>query len=154
MNYLDLSNKIERLSDSKNSLNEMSNQNTETCATKGGFYFPKTGKCYVQSSFETKNWNEARADCKRNGGDLATIADQDTQAFFGNITRNDVARTWIGAEKISGIWFWADGTPWTEFGNWASGEPSAGGVNILIHENEYWYDARKLQYSCNYLCQY
>ena len=74
LNDLDLSNKIERLSDSKTIPTEMSNQNTEDCATKLGFYFKKTGKCYVQSYIKTKNWTEARTDCKRLGGDLATIA--------------------------------------------------------------------------------
>ena len=119
LNYLDLSNKIEGLSDTKTSTTEVSNQNTEDCATKLGFYFQKTGKCYVQSYIKTKNWTEARTDCKRLGGDLATIGDQDTQDFLVNITRDDVSAFYIGAEKKAGVWTWVDGSTWYGFGNWA-----------------------------------
>ena len=133
----------------------MSNQNTEDCATKLGFYFPKTGKCYVQGYIKTKNWTEARTDCKRLGGDLATIGDQETQDFFMNITRTDVTLTYIGAEKKSGVWSWADGSTWYGFANWAQNEPNAGDdAVVLIHNHTFWYDGLRVEYNCNYLCQY
>ena len=163
LNYLDLSlkieridDKIERLSDSKNSPNVMNNQNTEDCATKLGFYFQKTGKCYVQSYLKTNNWTEARTECKRLGGDLATIGDQSTQDFFLNISRKDVKNTYIGGERKSGVWSWADGTTWYGFANWQTGEPNDGDdVVVLINNSTFWYDGLKVgHYEGNYLCQY
>ena len=157
MNYLDLSNKIEGLSETKTSTTEVSNQNTEDCATKLGFYFPKTGKCYVQSYIKTKNWTEARTDCKRLGGDLATIGDQATEDFFMNITRDDEGGVFIGAEKKAGVWTWVDGSTWYGFGNWALREPASDDVVVMIgykNGNTLWYGLLKERGGVNYLCQY
>ena len=115
-----LSNKIDSLSDSLKHQTEITNntQNQQCCSDKRGFYFSKTGKCYIKRSLTTQNWDDARAECKKNGGDLATITDQATMDFVLQIV-NDIEKEWtkwiwIGAEKNSGIWSWADGTPWTD----------------------------------------
>ena len=122
------------------------------CAQKGGVYFTVTGRCYVQSSTTIANWDDARAECKKNGGDLATIGNQATQDF---VVDNILTRsyTWIGAEKISSVWSWVDGTPWTGFANWASNEPQ--GTNVVVLDSAYqWYDTSKQTSSRYYLCEF
>merc|ERR1712012_494603 len=52
------------------------------CPANGGVSFINTGNCYLESSQATSDWNEARAECQKNGGDLATIDSQATQDFL------------------------------------------------------------------------
>ena len=108
-----------------------------------GSTLKKTGKCYVQSYIKTNNWTEARTDCKRLGGDLATIGDQETQDFLLNITR--VGGIFIGAEKKAGVWTWVDGSTWYGFANWAHNEPASYNVVVIIGiPNTLWYGWEKV----------
>ena len=91
----------------------------------------------------------------KNGGDLASIANQATQDFIvNNIRTTDY--TWIGAESKSNAWSWADGTPWTGFGNWESSQPVAGKQNaIVIYSDNKWKRwGRSGSIYANFLCQY
>ena len=134
-----------------NSLNQKGS--IQYCLENGGSYFAATRNCYVSNSQEQKTWDDAQADCKKNGGDLATVADQATVDFLvGNV--KVTTWTWIGGELKSGVWSWADGTPWTGFENWVS-IPNTGDSNngMLLKSNFEWNTASKAN-SWYYLCQY
>ena len=105
----------------------------------------------MQSSTRIANWDDARAECKKNGGDLASIANQATLDFLVDNIKT-TTYTWIGAEKKSGVWSWADGTPWTEFTNWAAGQPQEN-VVVVINKQFFWYDDPKT-FDHYYLCEY
>ena len=66
--------------------------------------------------------------------------------------------TWIGAGSDAGVWSWADGTPWTRFNNWASGEPGEGPdvAVVITHQDGFkWWNCPKTgKCNANYLCQY
>ena len=123
---LELSSKIDLLRSDMNKIenkNETSNYlNVLKCAERAGVYFSNTGRCYVHTRRVRHTWDNARAECKKNGGDLATISNQATQDFVVNsITHLNLkiedtiqdSNCWIGGERNSGVWSWADGTPWT-----------------------------------------
>ena len=56
--------------------------------------------------------------------------------------------------------FVSDGTPWTIFSNWASGEPAEGPdvAAVITHQDGFqWWDCPKTgdeRCKANYLCQY
>ena len=125
--------------------------NNLNCGDKGGVYFSNTGGCYVLSE-TVLDWYDASREFKKNGGDLATIANQDTHDFLVNNVKIP-ARSWIGAEKNTYVWSWADGTPWTGFNEWYSHQPNnAFGVVSLSKEYK-WFESVKTD-SYYYLCQY
>ena len=142
---LDLSNKIDRLSepDYHNQPKEIQLDLDQKCVLQRGFYFHITGKCYFQKETEM-TWVEARAECLKTGGDLATIANQATQDFFENYFKFD-KNTFIGAQKKMGAWIWVDGSPWVEFETWVTGEPNIKSDNaaVVIGTSKKWYDVPK-----------
>ena len=74
-------------------------------------HFDLTDKCYTLSKVTT-SWDDARKACQGTPGakgDLATVADQETMDFIENSFKS-ISSTWIGGEKISDEWSWADGT--------------------------------------------
>ena len=126
------------------------------CQLSGGAYFSDTGRCYVyyKKDVTTVTWDDARTECKNKGGDLATIANQDTHDFLVSFVNIQNSYCWIGAERNSGVWSWADGTPWTEFVKWQSGEPNnSGDVGVYLSKDYKWIDYSKV-YSTYYLCEF
>ena len=128
---------------------------SSSCVAKGGAYFSTTGKCYRLSSIKTDTWEKARSECKKEGGELATIANQATQSFISNnfeFSENN----WLGGVRKSGVWAWTDGTPWTGFTNWHSGQPDDGDNAVLmIYTGSTWVDWAESDYSsAKILCQY
>ena len=100
-------------------------------------------------------------ECQRRGGDLASIADQDTQEFvednlkFSSWSTQDGGRhdgAWLGGQLRSGNWTWTDGTPWTGFD---LNTQHDGQEYLFIKRNYKWADCSN---TCNgglqYLCQY
>merc|ERR1719471_863026 len=77
----DLSSQIEILSTALQHQTEILTRD-QFCPANGGVSFINTGNCYLESSQATSDWNEARAECQKNGGDLATIDSQATQDFL------------------------------------------------------------------------
>ena len=91
---------------------------------------------------------------ERRFGDLATIADQQTLDFIKNkLVLGD--SHWIGAEKSSGEWRWADGTPWS-FSAWGTVNPNNHGATsrATIYTNYKWYAQINGNHTVNYICQY
>lgn len=111
--------------------------NNLNCGDKGGVYFSNTGGCYVHSE-TVLDWYDASRECKKNGGDLATIANQDTHDFLVNNVKIP-ASSWIGAEWNSGVWYWADGTTWTGFGEWQWPNGGDHNVGVALSTSYIWY---------------
>uniref|UniRef100_A0A3P9N8Z6 C-type lectin domain-containing protein n=1 Tax=Poecilia reticulata TaxID=8081 RepID=A0A3P9N8Z6_POERE len=67
------------------------------------------GSCYLLSE-TSGSWYEGRADCRKRGGDLVVIDDDDEQKFVATLTGWS---TWIGLSdrETEGTWKWVDGTP-------------------------------------------
>ena len=110
------------------------------CSTYGGVYFSKTGKCY-KHYHEKFSWVEARAECKirHENGDLAVISNQDILDFV-KINFNFFDSPWIGVvETRTGEWTWADGTPWTDFGQiiYKDEDPSSN-IQYMLFNYNYW----------------
>ncbi|XP_014834878.1 PREDICTED: CD209 antigen-like protein E [Poecilia mexicana] len=66
------------------------------------------GSCYLLSA-TTGSWYEGRADCRKRGGDLVVIDDDDEQKFVATLTGWSA---WIGLtdQDTEGSWKWVDGT--------------------------------------------
>ena len=116
------------------------------------FHFDLTDRCYLLSK-ETASWDDARKACQGTPGakgDLATVADQQTMDFIEKNLKIS-SNTWIGGEKVSEEWSWADGTAWN-YTNWRSSEPD-NDDGLYLESNHMWYDYPK-SYTLYYICQY
>nr|XP_034985744.1 macrophage mannose receptor 1-like [Zootoca vivipara] len=93
----------------------------------GWLFFDK--KCFQLFGLkeERKSWSDARTACRNLGGNLATIPNKATQAFF--IVHLESASTdpWIGLNDINteNSFLWTDGSG-VYYTNWASGFPDYG----------------------------
>ena len=72
-------------------------------------------------------WQEARKHCQEaspnSGGDLASIPDEDTNAFLQTLSQN-YKKVWVGGHRSDGEeWVWSDGTPW-QFEKWHQDQPN------------------------------
>ena len=97
---------------------------------------PRTNGRFVYHS-EGKTWDEARATCLREGGDLASIhsaaenaeayAAIDKEAHAARQDGTDWPGTWIGLNDRAseGTWVWSDESP-TDFRNFQANEPNQG----------------------------
>ena len=76
-----------------------------------------------------RNWENARRDCLRYGGDLVSIASQSEMSFIHNRSPNSLKHVyWIGLNdrRNESQFVWSDGTPYNAsvYSNWFSGEPN------------------------------
>ena len=80
------------------------------------------GNCYKYTENIFDSWTEARNFCTDNGGDLASIPDEETNDFLLSLISS---RTFIGGvlDSSTGAWSWTDGTLFS-FTKWASHQPS------------------------------
>ena len=82
----------------------------------------KTNYKYIEYKF--KAWRNARKFCTDNGGNLASIPNDETNDFLSSIIRS---RSYIGGIRNiwdpSPKWTWIDGTLF-HFTKWASHQPS------------------------------
>uniref|UniRef100_A0A671UA64 C-type lectin domain-containing protein n=1 Tax=Sparus aurata TaxID=8175 RepID=A0A671UA64_SPAAU len=79
---------------------------------------------YAESSTDTKNWPDSRAECIRRGADLIVIDNKEEQVGF--CTNKKMLRNsfWIGLTdtEIEGTWVWINNV--TEVEYWMDGEPN------------------------------
>ncbi|XP_030597021.1 hepatic lectin-like [Archocentrus centrarchus] len=87
------------------------------------------GKCYYFSTRKSP-WNESRADCRAEGGDLVKIDSREEQSFLRKIIqqkmKGDEDRFWMGLtdSAAEGSWVWVDSSPLNEsLTFWSSNEP-------------------------------
>jgi len=99
------------------------------------------GSCYKFFN-EYHNISVCRNDCKKEGGDLASIHSMEENDFLEGFiklrpkTSNSVWRdTWIAGRisEVNGQFSWGDGTPW-DFSNWDVGEPDRKSEGREHHE--------------------
>ncbi|KAM9024791.1 macrophage mannose receptor 1-like isoform 1-T1 [Ara ararauna] len=96
-------------------------------------------KCYKifgSTEDERVTWHAARTACMNLGGNLATIHNEQVQAFLTFHMKDFVTDTWIGLNDINHEmrFLWTDGTG-VYFTNWAKGFPSG-------HMDLYSYDGQ------------
>ena len=73
------------------------------------------------------SWYDAREKCMEDGGDLLTIeTDAEDKWIISNI-RPHSSLVWMGLNKFSGVWQWADGKS-SSVDNWYTNEPKPGNL--------------------------
>ena len=60
----------------------------------------------------TNNWTEAEAECKREGGHLASVASEEMNAEVLTMMSDDNNPIWLGGKNVSGKWAWSDNSTW------------------------------------------
>ena len=75
---------------------------------------------------EAKTWTEARAQCRAERGDLASVHSRAENEFIRQLSRGD--RLWLGGRRSRSCqacrdFTWSDGTAW-DYDNWDQGEPN------------------------------
>ena len=118
----------------------------------GWHEFEKWNKCYRYFSTRT-SWLKAQTDCRNNGGDLASIDDQDSNDFItGTVAEEVVDQAFIGGRQFAengygaDHWAWIDGkTKFDWNNNWANGNKDWGNENCMSiflgnHEFGKWND--------------
>jgi hypothetical protein len=68
------------------------------------------GHSYLIVNLDGISWEDARAVCKRMGGDLVVINTREEQQFIQKIVGSKNERNfWVGARRTDRGWFWVDG---------------------------------------------
>ncbi len=112
----------------------------------GGGYFNGHYYQFVETSI---TWENAKAECEKMGGYLATIASAEENAYVNSLIGGNYI--WLGGNDIAvdGTWVWLSGGtfPTTNgssiYTNWASGEPNNSGGNqdyLVMYSNGTWDD--------------
>ncbi|XP_041357140.1 adhesion G protein-coupled receptor L4-like isoform X2 [Gigantopelta aegis] len=85
--------------------------------------------CYKFDT-EKKTWDEAKAACQEDGGDLTSIASMAERKKVLSklqkvITSDGLLTWWVGLRRGTGAWTWEDGTEHSDrIVQWAPGEPN------------------------------
>jgi len=92
-------------------------------------------------------WTEAKDDCEKRGGHLATISSKEEQIFIRDllVKQNNKNFYWIGGYYEKGKWQWVTGENF-KFTNWIPGQPDRknGANKISISSSKpYWTDSGK-----------
>ena len=94
---------------------------TSSVCREGEEFFAHNNKCYKLQTTKL-SWSDARKSCQADGGDLASVVDQETNEFIKNLT---VGWTWIGGYRVvddQDVWGWTDGSVWS-YENWHTLQP-------------------------------
>lgn len=111
------------------------------------YWIPYEGHCYYFGT-SSKRQDQARAICKAFGGELADIYNKAENEFILKNFKSG-QRYWIGLQRKSNKYVWANGKQATYF-DWKSGEPDKTGPCVRI-ENKKWRDmtcSRYYRYVC------
>ena len=86
--------------------------------------------CFLIIDIPSLEWNDARRNCQKLGGDLAKITSAAGNQFICNLIFNQTKTTTLGAwlglhRKADTKFYWADGSPLTGYTAWSSGEPNS-----------------------------
>ena len=114
--------------------------------------FAHSGKCY--KFFDEKlSWDEAEHKCNSEWGNLASVPDEETNAFLDSLAPK---RGFIGGYlRSDGTWAWSDGSPWI-FTKWRAGEPNnhGGEEDVIELIGSAWFDVpANHPYDRGYICQ-
>ncbi|XP_062297513.1 macrophage mannose receptor 1 [Scomber scombrus] len=114
----------------KRSSNFVNTTMAPTTMPKGGCapeWIPFNGKCYkIVTGNDKKTWQQARAYCINQGGNLVSIVGENEQAFLITQMLNYNEDLWIGMNDIN----WEMHFVWTDgrgigYTNWAKGHPTS-----------------------------
>jgi hypothetical protein len=113
---------------------------------------PKTGICYAVGT-KLLTWEEARAVCRRNYGELTSINSRSEEDFLFDLMRyhNTEFVFWTGGYyfKSNNQVYWSDRSRWTAYARWHDGFKLNG--NCLLVTSKGWLleDCRfKLPFVC------
>jgi len=137
------------------------------CPNGWTYFESKCYKAFFGSSIIT--WMDAQKSCREQGGDLAVIHDEETNAFVNNTVGG--TRTWIGAFR-NGLaphyniaFTWIDGRT-MNFSDWSVNQPDNNGLfELCVHTNlndnsgawndyDCWSSSNPDVVITNYVCQY
>ncbi|KJU85686.1 C-type lectin domain protein [Candidatus Magnetobacterium bavaricum] len=102
-------------------------------------------------------WADAKANCEKLGGYLATVTSDSEEQFIVN-SFNQKYESWLGATdaEVEGTWKWITGEKWG-YTDWNPVEPNnkEGNENCLVYAGSF---GHWLDYSCSYkvtlLCEW
>ena len=107
---------------------------------------------YYRFHSQKMNWNDAQNTCKREGGNLAIIWNEQTR----DVVRGFMTEGWIGVSDQSqeGKWLTPLNTP-IPYSSWGAGEPNNLGDEdcTVQYSNKLWNDAScttKLPFICQF----
>lgn len=107
-------------------------------------------------------WEEADANCKSFGYELAKIESAEEQEFVWSIAAETEGDYWIGLtdRETEGTFVWTDGTELGAYANWATEQPDSGDgeveedcVELLQIENGGWNDRNCDIDYLDYICE-
>lgn len=92
---------------------------------QGWVHHVGSDKCYRLIA-TGRSWKNSRKFCQEAGGNLATIRNEDENAFVTKIVKATPRHYWIGLNDIEkeGRWRWLDDPTQVTFTNWRKGEPN------------------------------
>jgi len=105
--------------------------------------------------FNPEQWEDARSACLADGGDLASIHDEETNDFlWGTASAIEYTRWWFGLSDLEedGVFVWSDGTDLDYF-DWGGGEPNGGTNENCVHWAD-WNDGLWNDIPCDHLMPY
>jgi hypothetical protein len=104
---------------------------------------PLIGWAYFESSFykfhdTLSNFDNARAFCQSEGGDLTSISSRAENQFVYDLDPTPTASRWLGGliSRDPFRWSWMDGTPTIDFQTDASYAGCSPSVDCLFRKNE------------------
>merc|ERR1719347_2243328 len=82
-------------------------------------YFHHTNKHYRLMT-STRNWDDARNDCKHYGGDLASVTSAYEKEFIESLVIS--TRAWLRGSSSDGVtMYWSDGSTFGSYDSWNAG---------------------------------
>ena len=105
---------------------------------------------YILGREDRQEWPDAEAECKREGGHLASVHSKGQQALAEKAAEGKTV--WIGGRREGDAeWKWSDNSTW-DFTNWESGGGESDETCALMRTNEEWANFY-CTYQYSFLCQ-
>jgi len=106
-------------------------------------------------------WTNAKNDCEKRGGYLATITSKEEQTFILELIKKVKKELyfWVGGYREGKIWKWVTSEDFT-YKNWADGQPdNYGGKEdkMMLYKNGRWNDLPNngnLDFNLGYICEW
>ena len=100
----------------------------ESPCSSGWVHYGKS--CYLVIDIPTLEWNDARRNCQKLGGDLVKITSAAENQFIYDLilsqTKTTAMGAWLGLHrKEDNRFYWADGAPLTGYTAWSPSEPNS-----------------------------
>ena len=140
----------------------LESKGTFSACDPGWSYLETTNTCY-KHDLTGRSWTDALEFCIQSlasnpSSTLASVHDNTTNVFLTNLTGGS-HQAWLGGyQDDQENWLWADGSTWTGYNNWETGEPSNYlGIEDYLGTNHHgaglWNDFRNAS-SMGSICQY